>query len=857
MSKYYIQAMQQEVVLSNILEFFYRIQNKRDNEKQVDNPPRIEHKHNLIPRIQTDYIDTHIEQTSPDRDPTNFIYESFSSTVKSKEQFHLQSQPQYQIANLDEPKEYLEVNRRNFFSPKNFFSQNKDSLFQQSLLQSDIYSPRDDSLLNKNSLINSTQELLSQHLITPKINQMPKQILIQKSRQKIFNIRHGSMRKIALSPIKSDVINKSMINFRSQQPSPQNRQQLNLTQIKKDILQQEQIKKRKKLKVHNIHNKCTLTTDQITTIFKAKCTDNNIEFQQYYHDNFRDYCREKCVNGKILLQDMSMGQKCAEELCLIMMNPGNYISHVDISKNPIKDIGVILIMHAVKRSKTIIWLDISSTEMTNKGASRVFKSLKKNESLIKLVMTNYDGLIKNSFTNHYVSQTVELFQHNYFVQFLDLSNTKIGNYGFRLLANALKFNETIIQLYLENCEITEKSSQVFVELFQTFRIQDLNLSRNRILNQGSCSLSQPLLEDQKSQIKILYLAECCIKERPGFTYMFQCLKQTRFLEKLILDQNEIDYNCCATLGNSLRSNKSLKHLSMNNCNLDDRGMIYILDMLANNYTITHLSVNHNSIGRESMQRFSELFHYQRRSLALKYLDLSFNRLDDEAGYLLAQGLEHFTDVGTLNLRNNAIQLKTVRKLIDVLRTTRFCKLINVDLDFNLTIPQRFMSDIQQMISKNKLHQKKIQHRAMNFYKAMMEKVDCKEEMARSNRILEEILMKKDEQKDEFEMLETQLELIKLQTKIMYENLQSTAQKEEDQLKEQKSIISELDKKQKIINRQKNDEVNNQYEMKYKVQDQSNLIIREKRTNDRKWQSVNLVKQLFQGKSKLAQIKAGK
>jgi len=39
-----------------------------------------------------------------------------------------------------------------------------------------------------------------------------------------------------------------------------------------------------------------------------------------------------------------------------------------LSKNPIHDVGIIFIMHAVKRSKSLISLDLSSTEMTNKGA---------------------------------------------------------------------------------------------------------------------------------------------------------------------------------------------------------------------------------------------------------------------------------------------------------------------------------------------------------------------------------------------------------------------------------------------------------------------------------------------------------
>jgi hypothetical protein len=38
-------------------------------------------------------------------------------------------------------------------------------------------------------------------------------------------------------------------------------------------------------------------------------------------------------------------------------------------------------MHGIKRSKSLYHLDVSSTELTHKGAKRIFRSLKKNISL--------------------------------------------------------------------------------------------------------------------------------------------------------------------------------------------------------------------------------------------------------------------------------------------------------------------------------------------------------------------------------------------------------------------------------------------------------------------------------------------
>jgi hypothetical protein len=64
------------------------------------------------------------------------------------------------------------------------------------------------------------------------------------------------------------------------------------------------------------------------------------------------------------MQDMQMGYKCSEVICSIIMDKVFYISHLNLRKNPIGDDGVIVIMHAIKRCNTLVFLDLSSCHMT-------------------------------------------------------------------------------------------------------------------------------------------------------------------------------------------------------------------------------------------------------------------------------------------------------------------------------------------------------------------------------------------------------------------------------------------------------------------------------------------------------------
>ena len=54
---------------------------------------------------------------------------------------------------------------------------------------------------------------------------------------------------------------------------------------------------------------------------------------------FRDYCEQKCVNRRLVLQGFSLGPQSAIEIgCILAVNRD--ICHVDLAKNNLQDDGV-------------------------------------------------------------------------------------------------------------------------------------------------------------------------------------------------------------------------------------------------------------------------------------------------------------------------------------------------------------------------------------------------------------------------------------------------------------------------------------------------------------------------------------
>lgn len=74
-----------------------------------------------------------------------------------------------------------------------------------------------------------------------------------------------------------------------------------------------------------------------------------------------------------------------------------------------------------------------------------------------------------------------------------------------------------------------------------------------------------------------------------------------------------------------------------------------------NQTLLTLKLSNNELDRDDMFRFKTIFDDRLKTLSLKHLDLSTNRIDDEGGCLLIQGIYFQDCIETLNLKNNIVK----------------------------------------------------------------------------------------------------------------------------------------------------------------------------------------------------------
>ena len=100
-------------------------------------------------------------------------------------------------------------------------------------------------------------------------------------------------------------------------------------------------------------------------------------------------------------------------------------------------------MHSIKRSKSLYHLNLSSTSISHKGAKRIFRALRKNESLISLSLGCIDGVYRNRIGMKGIFELRNMLQTNKTLNILDLSYNRIMNEGFKSLIFAIENQESI------------------------------------------------------------------------------------------------------------------------------------------------------------------------------------------------------------------------------------------------------------------------------------------------------------------------------------------------------------------------------------------------------------------------------
>jgi len=136
------------------------------------------------------------------------------------------------------------------------------------------------------------------------------------------------------------------------------------------------------------------------------------------------------------------------------------------------------------------------------------------------------------------------------------------------------------------------------------------------------------------------------------------------LEKLYLNQNDINSQAGEAIYDFVTKVKNLKELRINNNMLEDAGGVRLADGLLLNQSIRVCHVGSNKLSSEVAERFGQVIE---KTQSLKDLDLSNNVFIMDELQMLAQAFKEST-LEILNLRGNVVSAEEILAFDSVLAT---------------------------------------------------------------------------------------------------------------------------------------------------------------------------------------------
>lgn len=233
---------------------------------------------------------------------------------------------------------------------------------------------------------------------------------------------------------------------------------------------------------------------------------------------------------------------------------------------------------------------------------------------------------------------------------LNLRYNKIGDEGCSAIMAALLDNSSIKSLNLCRCAISQNGANAIAKTLcsENCAIEDLDLSENRIGDEGCCAIMEALCHN-KSVTK-LHLHHCGICD-DGIEAIAKALQsdQGAFLQYLSLGEiRYISMEWARSLADALAENSSLVEVHFSCGNLESEDCITLMEALSKNSSLKTIHFPCGRIGDEGAKAIANFL--QSNAGVLRHLLLYGNRFSEESWVEIAKVLTNNTHLTRLTLR---------------------------------------------------------------------------------------------------------------------------------------------------------------------------------------------------------------
>ena len=273
-----------------------------------------------------------------------------------------------------------------------------------------------------------------------------------------------------------------------------------------------------------------------------------------------------------------------------------HLKSLELGYNGITREGTEYISKYVKNNQYLNNINIQGNYLCDEGTKIICESLSQKKNINYV---SYVDLQNNNITNKGCIYISKMLSESPFLNGISLRNNLLYNDGINKIISSLKSqNSNLISLDISDVKIDEKAMNTISEnINKDISLQKLILSYNDFSNSGNYINN---LLTKESNLKYLDLSFCNISTQ--FNIIFQGLSKNQNLKFVNFSGNYIPMkkDILNELGKVLIENIFLKHFILNECNIDDIGMNYIIQYLEKNHSLMTLSLNHNFLTKKSI-----------------------------------------------------------------------------------------------------------------------------------------------------------------------------------------------------------------------------------------------------------------
>ena len=400
----------------------------------------------------------------------------------------------------------------------------------------------------------------------------------------------------------------------------------------------------------------------------------NVSGNQITDDGVRTFMEAITVNE--ILNDLNLsGNKITDNGANSLaeaINVNTTLRILNISKNRISKEGVMRIVEACTKNRKLCKLVCTHNDLLQYDLAAISGYIRKKEA-VQIFDASWNGIddvlwlknhkvtIKTTFclldlqqellsSNHNVHRSAnelwyldEVTDLNYkthilhccFQDYLNkkcvsLQDTCIKDFEIEVFRDCLKLNNTITDLNLSGCLVTNNIVLV-LSVFGCFKINNtlrrLNLSNNHIGDTVAEALADIVM--MNTTLQRLDLSHNDISDY-GILFICDCLQVNNTLCELDLSKNNITNEGAKRLALGIQINTTLQELNISKNWMSKKGVMRIVEACTRNRKLHKLVCTHNNLSKSGLAAITE---YIRKQNAVQIFDASWNSIGTKYGKL--------------------------------------------------------------------------------------------------------------------------------------------------------------------------------------------------------------------------------